>query len=791
MSIRTKILIACLSLTAVTLAFGAVTRSAQSQLGQIAVKLYDEAFMSMSYLRSAQNTMLTISRSVATGAAAQGELSDRLADAVSDLDVARQRALSPEGAKAAAWLHDRVAAISDEIGSGHRLPDRAALDELESRFDTAVEINAGDGFRSRRATGALVEQLNNQTWIAMGVSIAVALAITLLLSRTIVPGVRHAVSIATAIAAGRLDNRIVARGGGEVATLLSALSVMQRSIADQIARIEQLMAEQANSHASEMAFQHFRFETALDNMVQGLCMFDDGGRVLVHNRRFGELFAPTEPGTAAATALPSVLLPEREPDLDSDEARSFTTTLDDSRSIAVTEKPMKGGGWVATYEDVTERHRIEARMAFMARHDVLTGLPNRVLYREHMQHALAQVRRGGGLAVFCLDLDHFKVVNDTLGHSVGDGLLHAVAQRLLRETRETDLVVRLGGDEFAIIQSSANQPDDAATLAERLIEVLSETFPIGDHHINIGASVGIATNTDGMASDETLLKCADLALYRAKADGRGSYRFFEAEMDAVMQARRTLEIDLRRAVAERQFENYYQPLLTASTREISGFEALVRWRHPTKGMVSPADFLPVAEETGLICRIGSLVLEQACIDALRWPATVKIAVNLSPLQFRNRELAAEVASVLERTGLPAARLELEITESLLLQDSETILAILNEIRALGVHISMDDFGTGYSSLSYLRRFPFDKIKIDQSFIRHLDESGDCMAIVRAVLSLGKSLGMRVVAEGVETEEQFSLLQGEGCEQVQGYLFSKPVALLGADRLAGRQAEVVA
>ena len=528
MSIRTKILIACLSLTAVTLAFGAVTRSAQSQLGQIAVKLYDEAFMSMSYLRSAQNTMLTISRSVATGAATQGELTDRLADAVSDLDVARQRALSPEGATAAAWLHDRVVAISNAVGAGHRLPDRAALDELETRFDTAVEINAGDGFRSRRATGALVEQLNNQTWIAMGVSIAVALAITLLLSRTIVPGVRHAVSIAAAIAAGRLDNRIVARGGGEVATLLSALSVMQRSIADQIARIEQLMAEQANSHASEMAFQHFRFETALDNMVQGLCMFDDGGRVLVHNRRFGELFAPTEPGTAAAMALPPVLLPNREPDLDSDEARSFTTTLDDSRSIAVTEKPMKGGGWVATYEDVTERHRIEARMAFMARHDVLTGLPNRVLYREHMQHALAQVRRGGGLAVFCLDLDHFKTVNDTLGHPVGDGLLHAVAQRLLRETRETDLVVRLGGDEFAIIQSSANQPDDAAALAERLIEVLSEPFPIGEHHINIGASMGIATNTDGMASDETLLKCADMALYRAKADGRGSYRLLRS-----------------------------------------------------------------------------------------------------------------------------------------------------------------------------------------------------------------------------------------------------------------------
>ena len=785
MSIRTKILIACLSLTAVTIAFGVVTRSAQSKMGSLAVRLYDEAFMSMSYLRSAQNTMLTVSRSVAIGEVDARDLSEHFADAVGDLEIARQRALSPDGERAAAWLHDRLADVASQFEATHRLPDRNVLEELERRFDTAVEINAGDGFRSRRKTTTLINHLELQTWTAMAASIAVALAITLLLSRTIVPGVRRAVAIASAIAAGRLDNQIVASGGGEIATLLGALSTMQRAIAEQIARIEQLMAEQANTHAHELEFQHVRFETALDNMVQGLCMFDDQGRVLVHNRRFGEMFAPAEPGTSAAAALPAILLPQCD-SADWEQSRGFTTTLDDHRSIAVAEKPMSGGGWVATYEDVTERHRVEARMAFMARHDALTGLPNRVLYAEHMQHALAQVRRGGGLAVFCLDLDHFKAVNDTLGHSVGDGLLHAVAQRLLKETRETDMVVRLGGDEFAIIQSSAMQPEDATTLAQRLIDILSEVFIIGDHQVTIGVSIGIASTTDGLTSAETMLKSADLALYRAKADGRGSYRFFEAEMDAIMQARRHLEIDLRRAIAEQQFENFYQPLLTAHTRQVSGFEALVRWRHPTRGMISPGEFLPVAEETGLITRIGSIVLERACFDAMRWPTNVKVAVNLSPLQFRNRGLASEVASVLERSGLPAARLELEITESLLLQDGETTLAILNEIRALGVHLSMDDFGTGYSSLSYLRRFPFDKIKIDQSFIRNLDASGECMAIVRAVLSLGRSLGMRVVAEGVETEEQFALLQNEGCEQVQGYLFSKPVPIQAADRLTSEQ-----
>ncbi len=455
------------------------------------------------------------------------------------------------------------------------------------------------------------------------------------------------------------------------------------------------------------------------------------------------------------------------------ESRSVTRTLEDGRTIAVFEKPMAGGGWVATYEDVSERHRVEARMAHMARHDALTGLPNRILYREQMEHALAQIHRGGGLAVLCLDLDHFKSVNDTLGHPIGDKLLQAVAARLLHETRDADMVVRLGGDEFAIIQSSAVQPTEAKALAERLVTALGQVFEIDDHHIAVGVSIGIAVTSDGLANADTLLKSADLALKRAKADGRSTFRFFEAEMDARMQARRRLEIDLRRAVAEDQFVVYYQPLVATNTGKIGGFEALVRWEHPTRGIVSPAEFIPLAEETGLIARIGMLVLEQACADATSWPDDVHVAVNLSPLQFRNTDLAADVAAVLDRSGLPACRLELEITESLLLQDSETTLAILHEIRGLGVRISMDDFGTGYSSLSYLRRFPFDKIKIDQSFIRNLDESSDCLAIVRAVLGLGRSLGMSVIAEGVETDEQLALLRREGCQQVQGYLFSRP------------------
>ncbi|GAC1347690.1 MAG: EAL domain-containing protein [Acetobacteraceae bacterium] len=773
MSIRTKILLGCLSLTMVTLLFGLLARSTQAQLGNIAFRLYDEAFMSMSYLRSAQNTLLTISRDTADTTARPAVIQDRLASAIEDLGIARTRALSSQGEQATAGLHEQISQVSADLHESGRLPDRELLVDIERRLDTAVEIYAGDGFRSRRTAGALVESTALQTWAAMGISLAVALGITVVLGRAIVPSVRHAVGIATAIAAGRLDNPIEVRGRSETSTLLRALSVMQRSIAANIARIEELMATQASNHATEIASQHARFETALDNMVQGLCMFDDAGQVLVHNRRFGEMFGPFGQGTPARDALPPALFSELERHSTASLSSAFTKTLDDQRTIAVSEKPMVGGGWVATYEDVTERHRVEARMAFMARHDALTGLPNRVLYREQMEHALSQIHRGGSLAVLCLDLDNFKAVNDTLGHPIGDALLHAVAQRLLAETRETDTVVRLGGDEFAIIQSSSTQPGDSKTLAERLVAVLGEPFTIADHTIAIGTSIGIAITTDGLTNADALLKSADLALYRAKADGRATYRFFEAEMDARIQARRLLEIDLRRAVAENQFEIFYQPLVTSSTREVSGFEALVRWRHPIRGMISPAEFIPLAEETGLIARIGAIVLARACQDATEWPTNIKVAVNLSPLQFRNRQLAAEVAVALERSGLQAARLELEITESLLLQDSEATLAILHEIRALGVCISMDDFGTGYSSLSYLRRFPFDKIKIDQSFVRNLGESGDCLAIVRAVLGLGKSLGMSVIAEGVETDEQLALLQQEGCEQVQGYLFSQP------------------
>jgi diguanylate cyclase (GGDEF)-like protein len=371
-------------------------------------------------------------------------------------------------------------------------------------------------------------------------------------------------------------------------------------------------------------------------------------------------------------------------------------------------------------------------------------------------------------------------VNDTLGHSMGDALLRAVSERLLNCIRDLDTIARLGGDEFAIIQIAPAEPHEAAALAERIIETIAAPFSLEGHQIGIGTSVGIAlAPSDGVLGEELLQK-ADLALYRAKMDGRNTFRFFEPGMDAQMQERRAIEVDLRNALAANQFELYYQPLVTMESGRITGFEALLRWHHPQRGLVPPGDFIPLAEEVGLVVPIGEWVLQQACREAASWPGNVHVAVNLSPAQFRSRNLLPAITLALANSGLDPSRLELEITESVLLYENQSTLTTLSQIKALGVRIAMDDFGTGYSSLSYLRSFPFDKIKIDRSFIRDLANSEDCVAIVRAVTSLGASLGMKTIAEGVETVEQMERLRLEGCEEVQGFLISppRPVSELG-------------
>jgi diguanylate cyclase (GGDEF)-like protein len=544
--------------------------------------------------------------------------------------------------------------------------------------------------------------------------------------------------------------------------------------------------------ADEKSTQNDRFDAALNNMSQGLCMVDADERLIVCNEPYRKLFKlnpeQVQPGTPMRVVLEHIVGPTNSGDgtlaqvlaeqrtlIEERRLGTYMLELPDSGTLSISHQPIASGGWVATYEDISERRRAEARIAHMAHHDALTDLPNRVLLRERLELAYTQIRDfGTNAAILFLDLDRFKTVNDTLGHPMGDKLLDAVATRLRSCLRDTEMVARLGGDEFAILQIGVEQPQSSELLARRVLKVISDPYDLDGQHAVVGTSIGIALAPNDGAMPDELLKSADMALYRAKADGRNTYRFFEAQMDADLQRRRLLELDLRRALAAGEFELHYQPLVDLDTRNICGCEALLRWRHPERGFISPASFIGVAEEIGLIGAIGEWVLRQACMQAARWPTPVKVAVNLSPLEFTNRNLVHTVMMALANSGLAASQLELEITESLFLRHNDNTIAILNELRGLGVRIAMDDFGTGYSSLSYLRSFPFDKIKLDQSFVRDLSNDEEGIAIVNSIAVLGKSLGMITTAEGIETAEQLDIVRKAGFVQGQGYYFWRPM-----------------
>ncbi|WP_419318309.1 putative bifunctional diguanylate cyclase/phosphodiesterase [Caulobacter sp. ErkDOM-E] len=459
-----------------------------------------------------------------------------------------------------------------------------------------------------------------------------------------------------------------------------------------------------------------------------------------------------------------------------------------TKKIAINDADGRPEYLLGISEDIADRKRAEAQIARLAHYDPLTELPNRVLFQKDLGEALARrSRTGDQLAVHFIDLDRFKTVNDTLGHPLGDALLRIAAERLRGCVREGDTVARLGGDEFAVVQTGLTDLTGATRLAERVVEAMAAPFDLQGHQVMIGASVGVSVApSDGDNPDE-LLKKADMALYRAKADGRGAFHFFERAMDEQLQARRALELDLRRALVAGEFQLYYQPLYHLGDDRVTGCEALLRWNHPDRGMVSPADFIPIAEEIGLIVQLGEWVLREACAEAATWPDHVRLAVNLSPAQFRDRALVRTVISALAVSGLSAERLELEITESVLLQDNAANMTMLHDLKALGVRISMDDFGTGYSSLSYLRSFPFDKIKIDQTFVRDILEDSDAMAIIKAVLDLGASLGIVTTAEGVETVEQLNALRDQGCAEIQGYFISRPAPASEIARMLGVEA----
>ena len=572
--------------------------------------------------------------------------------------------------------------------------------------------------------------------------------------------------------AKRADYNIVASG----LTLLIVI-VIGLSFRDRI-RLERA--------SRQLQLQNVRFDAALNNMGQGLAMVDADQKLVVCNSAYAEMFrlVPEEvkPGTPLDRVIDNKIARGCHPRMTSNEYAEQRLSipkkiehLPDNRDVLVSSQPMSGGGWVTTYEDVTERLRSEARIAHMARHDALTDLPNRAFFLERLNERIDELARDGThFSVFMLDLDGFKLVNDTLGHGAGDALLRAVADRLRFCVRQEDIVARLGGDEFAILQRSLiDQRWDAVALADHVIETLSEPYDLGGREICISTSVGIAMAPAQGRTSEELLGNADLALYQSKLSGRDRCCVFEPSMDTRSRLRRELQSDLRQALQKNEFELHYQPIFDIATQRCIGMEALLRWRRGSRELVPPDEFIPIAEETGLISPIGEWVLRTACRDARSWPEQVSLAVNLSSAQFGKGDLGKAVSGALAATGFPAERLELEITESILLGRTESNVRLLRELKELGAKIVLDDFGTGYSSLTYLSSFAFDKVKIDRSFVSAITDRPDCLVIVNSVINLAHSLEMKVVAEGVETEEQLAILRAAGCPQAQGYLFSRP------------------
>ena len=541
-----------------------------------------------------------------------------------------------------------------------------------------------------------------------------------------------------------------------------------------------------------------QFDTALNNMPHGLCMFRADGRLAVMNHRFSEMMGLDDdiaqheiraPGVVEAcvqagsisVASGKIIVAE----IENSQARDIVTTDPDAargRSLSWTFQPMADGGAVVLLEDITERRNAEARISHLARFDELTGLPNRVNFRDEIEHLLTMPHEEGHLsALLFIDLDQFKQVNDTLGHPCGDQLLCAVAARLRDMLRPEDFVARFGGDEFVVFQQNIRSAEDAAMLARRIVDHLSERYKIDDHLVEIGASIGIAMTSFGVSAD-TLLKNADMALYRAKADGRGTFCFFRDELAQAVESRRILELDLRKALANEEFELYFQPLVNLKSGKITTCEALLRWNHPVRGTVSPVDIIPVAEDMGLIVDLGRWILRKACLECMKWPDGVSVAVNFSPQQFHQRDLLSEVRYALEVSTLPANRLEIEITVSSLLRNTQLTHDVLSQLRAIGVRISLDDFGTGYSSLSYLHNFPLQKVKIDRSFLEGIDTDRP-LTLLRGVARLSADLGMSVVVEGIETNEQLELISADGTvTEAQGYLFSRPVPAIRVRQL---------
>lgn len=706
------------------------------------------------------------------------------------VDIVRNRAQLFESGELRAFLSSRpelqttakqlknmlevVQPLVDALGQGNSPRDLLTI--LAPMTAPLTRLSATAHEHSENLIAADLRKLNTLYLIISGVLVAlIGLSLGLVLVL-----VRH--------------NRLLTLSHDKVQLLVDDLRYSSKALTGAVHEV-QTQNTVLKERDYTLNLQHTRFDAALNNMSQALVMVDAEQRLIVSNTRYAVLFGLEQttvaPGTHMAfvtgairsagrygSAMLDAIHVEHCAMVASRQTGMFLKEDEDGKAVSVSHELMTDGGWVATYEDVTERRLAEVKIQYLAHHDALTNLPNRRSFHVCLQEKLCKLRKQDNglasysIAVLCIDLDFFKHVNDTLGHPAGDALLEMVGRRLRACVREGDLVARLGGDEFAIIQYVTTN-EQAEGLAVRVLEAIGAPYELSGRQAVVGASIGIALAQGNVPDAEQLYSNADLALYRSKMDGRGTFSFFETGMENDQETRFTLELELREALVQREFQIYYQPILALEQDVITGYEALLRWQHPERGMISPDEFIPIAEETGLIIAIGEWVLQQACMDATNWLIPVKVAVNLSPVQFRSHDLVRTVCSALENSNLDPERLELEITESVPLQNDESVLNTLHQLRAAGVGMVLDDFGTGYSSLSYLRSFPFDKIKVDQSFVHDMIARPDCLAIVNFVAALARDLGTRTTAEGVETEEQLVLLRASGFTEVQGYLLGRP------------------